>query len=168
MWKPHAPEADSDPAMTGTSEAGVNMERRGVRIVDTFAEAFDMRAARVVITANSPGWARTGAQRMTGFATSVIGCKVEAGIEAELAPDEHARRPSGSQRAALRVRRRRASPAACSTESDRRFSPARPPPVSTACPRRPSASSSADSCATSATGTSRASCSTVTATGGFR
>ena len=81
------PETDSDPAMTGTSEAGVNMERRGVRIVDTFAEAFDMRAARVVITANTPGWARTGAQTMTGFATSVIGCKVEAGIEAELAPD---------------------------------------------------------------------------------
>jgi formylmethanofuran--tetrahydromethanopterin N-formyltransferase len=71
--------------MTGTSEAGVNMERRGVRIVDTFAEAFDMRAARVLITANTIGWARTGALSMTGFATSVIGCKVEAGIEAELA-----------------------------------------------------------------------------------
>jgi formylmethanofuran--tetrahydromethanopterin N-formyltransferase len=73
--------------MTGNSEAGVNMERRGVRIVDTFAEAFDMRASRVVITAATPGWARTGAQTMTGFATSVIGCKVEAGIEAELQPD---------------------------------------------------------------------------------
>ena len=64
------------------------MERRGVRIVDTFAEAFDMRAARVVITAQSPAWARTAAQSLTGFATSVIGCKVEAGIEAELAPDD--------------------------------------------------------------------------------
>jgi formylmethanofuran--tetrahydromethanopterin N-formyltransferase len=62
------------------------MERGGVRIVDTFAEAFDMRAARVVITAQSSGWARTAAQCMTGFATSVIGCKVEAGIEAELLP----------------------------------------------------------------------------------
>lgn len=58
--------------------------RRGVRIVDTFAEAFDMRAARVLITARSSGWARTAAQAMTGFATSVIGCKVEAGIEADL------------------------------------------------------------------------------------
>ncbi len=64
------------------------MERRGVRIDDTFAEAFDMRAARVVITARTPGWALTAARAMTGFATSVIGCKVEAGIEAELAPDE--------------------------------------------------------------------------------
>jgi formylmethanofuran--tetrahydromethanopterin N-formyltransferase len=64
------------------------MERRGVRIVDTFAEAFDMRASRVVITASSPIWARTAAQSMTGFATSVIGCKVEAGIEADLLPQE--------------------------------------------------------------------------------
>jgi len=58
------------------------------RIADTFAEAFDMRAARVVITAQSTDWARTAAQSMTGFATSVIGCKVEAGVEAELVPDE--------------------------------------------------------------------------------
>lgn len=64
------------------------MERHGVNIVDTFAEAFDMRAARVVITAHSASWARTSAQSMTGFATSVIGCKVEAGIEAELSPEE--------------------------------------------------------------------------------
>jgi formylmethanofuran--tetrahydromethanopterin N-formyltransferase len=70
--------------MTGAN----GLERRGVRIVDTFAEAFGMRAARVVITAHSPDWARTAAQSMTGFATSVIGCKVEAGIEAELRPEE--------------------------------------------------------------------------------
>ncbi len=60
------------------------MLHRGVTIVDTFAEAFDMRAARVLITASTREWARTAAQSMTGFATSVIGCKVEAGIEAEL------------------------------------------------------------------------------------
>jgi formylmethanofuran--tetrahydromethanopterin N-formyltransferase len=66
----------------------VATERNGVRIVDTFAEAFDMRAARVIITAATPAWARTAAQSMAGFATSVIGCKVEAGIEAELLPGE--------------------------------------------------------------------------------
>jgi formylmethanofuran--tetrahydromethanopterin N-formyltransferase len=64
------------------------MERRGVRIVETFAEAFDMRAARVLITGRTPEWARTAAQSMTGFATSVIGCKVEAGIEADLGPED--------------------------------------------------------------------------------
>jgi formylmethanofuran--tetrahydromethanopterin N-formyltransferase len=64
--------------------SGNGMVRRGVAIVDTFAEAFDMVAARVVITARTPEWAVTAAQSMTGFATSVIGCKVEAGIEAPL------------------------------------------------------------------------------------
>jgi len=47
-----------------------------------------MRAARVVITAASEAWARTAAESMTGFATSVIGCKVEAGIEAALPPPD--------------------------------------------------------------------------------
>ncbi|HEU4642282.1 MAG TPA: formylmethanofuran--tetrahydromethanopterin N-formyltransferase [Gemmatimonadaceae bacterium] len=64
------------------------MEIRGVTIVDTFAEAFGMRGARVVITAHTLEWARTSALSMTGFSTSVIGCKVEAGIERTLAPDE--------------------------------------------------------------------------------
>lgn len=64
------------------------MERRGVRIGDTFAEAFDMQAARVLITARSPAWGLTAARAMTGFATSVIGCKVEAGIEAELTAEQ--------------------------------------------------------------------------------
>ncbi|MEO8258207.1 MAG: formylmethanofuran--tetrahydromethanopterin N-formyltransferase [Acidobacteriota bacterium] len=67
---------------------GSEMERGGVKIVDTFAEAFDMRAARVLITAQSPAWATTAGQSMTGFATSVIGCKVEAGIEANLSAEE--------------------------------------------------------------------------------
>jgi hypothetical protein len=47
----------------------------GVRIADTFAEAFSMRAARVIITAASKRWAHQAATNMTGFATSVIGCK---------------------------------------------------------------------------------------------
>jgi formylmethanofuran--tetrahydromethanopterin N-formyltransferase len=64
------------------------MERRGVKIADTFAEAFDMRAARIVITAASPRWAHTAAQSMTGFATSVIGCKIEAGIERDMAAEQ--------------------------------------------------------------------------------
>jgi formylmethanofuran--tetrahydromethanopterin N-formyltransferase len=61
---------------------------RGVFIEDTFAEAFGMAAARVVITAANAGWARIAALKMTGFATSVIACKCEAAIERELAPAE--------------------------------------------------------------------------------
>ncbi len=56
----------------------------GVRIDDTFAEAFDMRATALVITADSARWARQAALTMTGFATSVIGCGCEAGIDREL------------------------------------------------------------------------------------
>jgi formylmethanofuran--tetrahydromethanopterin N-formyltransferase len=37
------------------------MEIRGVFIQDTFAEAFGMRAARLVITARSDKWAREAA-----------------------------------------------------------------------------------------------------------
>jgi formylmethanofuran--tetrahydromethanopterin N-formyltransferase len=58
----------------------------GVEIEDTFAEAFTMRVARAVITAETSGWARTAAQVVTGYATSVIGCDAEAGIEGELDP----------------------------------------------------------------------------------
>jgi formylmethanofuran--tetrahydromethanopterin N-formyltransferase len=54
---------------------------RGVEIDDTFAEAFPMRGARIVLTAASERWAHIAATTMTGFATSVIGCKCEAGIE---------------------------------------------------------------------------------------
>ncbi|HYL57174.1 MAG TPA: formylmethanofuran--tetrahydromethanopterin N-formyltransferase [Gemmatimonadales bacterium] len=60
------------------------MKINGVAIDDTFAEAFTMRVARIVITGRNPKWAREAAVKMTGFATSVIGCKCEAGIEREL------------------------------------------------------------------------------------
>jgi len=61
---------------------------RGVLIDDTFAEAFGMRAARIVITASNERWARVAAEQMTGFATSVIACKCEAAIERELGPED--------------------------------------------------------------------------------
>ncbi len=59
-----------------------------VRIDDTFAEAFDMRATALVITADTERWARQAATSATGFATSIIACGVEAGIDRMLAPDE--------------------------------------------------------------------------------
>ncbi|MGH7525383.1 MAG: formylmethanofuran--tetrahydromethanopterin N-formyltransferase [Gemmatimonadales bacterium] len=64
------------------------MKIRGVLIEDTFAEAFTMRVARLVVTARSARWAREAALKLTGFATSVIGCKCEAGIERELPGEE--------------------------------------------------------------------------------
>ena len=60
----------------------------GVAIDDTFAEAFGMRATRIVITALEREWALHAAHTATGFATSVIACGCEAGVERELAPEE--------------------------------------------------------------------------------
>lgn len=59
-----------------------------IQIDETFAEAFNMRGTRVIITALNLKWAYHAANAMTGFATSVIGCGVEAGIERELAAEE--------------------------------------------------------------------------------
>ena len=56
----------------------------GVEIEDTFAEGFKMWGTRVIITAKNRKWALEAATKMTGFATSVIGCKCEAGIESEV------------------------------------------------------------------------------------
>ena len=58
--------------------------RNGVAIEDTFAEAFGMRATAIIVTADTPEWARQAAVTMTGFATSVIACGCEAGIDREL------------------------------------------------------------------------------------
>lgn len=64
------------------------MKIHGVAIEDTFAEAFTMRVARILITGKTARWAREAALKLTGFATSVIGCKCEAGIERELPEGE--------------------------------------------------------------------------------
>ena len=64
------------------------MKIKNTEIVDTFAEAFKMWGARIIITAETPQWALAAAQSVTGFATSVIGCKCEAGIERKLDIDE--------------------------------------------------------------------------------
>ena len=64
------------------------MKRNGIYVVDNFAEAFPMKVVRLVITADSMRWARAASDSMTGFATSVIACGVEAGIERILTKDE--------------------------------------------------------------------------------
>lgn len=56
----------------------------GVEIQDTFAEAFGMRGTRLIVTGENLKWAYHGANALTGFATSVIACGVEAGIERRL------------------------------------------------------------------------------------
>jgi len=59
-----------------------------VTIVETFAEAFPMVGTRVIITAPTAEWAMISARTMTGFATSVIACGAEGGIERTLSKSE--------------------------------------------------------------------------------
>ena len=61
---------------------------KSTEIIDTFAEAFEMWGSRVIVTGETAKWAMAAARSMTGFATSVIGCKCEAGIERLLTEDE--------------------------------------------------------------------------------
>ena len=64
------------------------MKINDVIIENTFAEAFPMKAVRLIITAATHEWAAHAATTMTGFATSVIACGCEAGVERELKPSE--------------------------------------------------------------------------------
>src|SRR5437764_3190821 len=75
------------PASRGLYEDGM-LTVNDVPIVDTFAEAFPMTAARLLVTAETPEWAMTAGRVATGYAASVIGCDAEAGIERELPGDE--------------------------------------------------------------------------------
>ncbi|MGH6734660.1 MAG: formylmethanofuran--tetrahydromethanopterin N-formyltransferase [Methyloceanibacter sp.] len=61
---------------------------KGVTIIETFAEAFPMVGTRIIITAPTMEWAEISARTMTGFATSVIACGAEAGIERRLGRNE--------------------------------------------------------------------------------
>ena len=64
------------------------MRINGVTIDNTFAEAFPMKATRLVITAMTLKWAYRAANSLTGFASSVIACGCEADIERVLSPEE--------------------------------------------------------------------------------
>jgi len=59
-----------------------------VEIENTFAEAFEMWASRLIVTATNDRWAMTAAQTATGFATSIIACGCEAGIDGVLSPEQ--------------------------------------------------------------------------------
>lgn len=74
------------------------MKIETTEIVDTFAEAFRMRYARLIVTADDDYWLEAASREATGFATSVIGCGAEAGVERFLAPGET---PDGRRGAAL-------------------------------------------------------------------
>lgn len=59
-----------------------------VPVCDTFAEAFTTVGTRIVITALTESWVKIAAAEVSGYATSVIACDAEAGIERYLSPEE--------------------------------------------------------------------------------
>jgi len=50
-------------------------------IADTFAEAFRLRYARLVVTAHDDHWLDAAIRAACGYGTSVIGCDAEVGLE---------------------------------------------------------------------------------------
>ena len=71
---------------------------QSTQIVDTFAEAFRLRYARLIVTAHDGHWLEAAVRSACGYGTSVIGCDAEAGLEALLAP---AATPDGRVGAAI-------------------------------------------------------------------
>lgn len=68
------------------------------QVVDTFAEAFRLRFARLIVTAHDRHWLEAALQAACGYGTSVIGCDAEVGVERRLAADET---PDGRPGAAI-------------------------------------------------------------------
>ena len=56
-------------------------------IDDTFAEAFDMKYTRLIITAHDQHWLSAAVHEFTGYSSSVIACDMEAGLERWLTED---------------------------------------------------------------------------------
>jgi formylmethanofuran--tetrahydromethanopterin N-formyltransferase len=73
---------------TMTEPAAATLMIGETEIEETFAEAFPMTAVRLIVTAISDRWVLAAAHAATGYASSVIGCDVEAGIERFIPPDE--------------------------------------------------------------------------------
>ncbi|MEI6255316.1 MAG: formylmethanofuran--tetrahydromethanopterin N-formyltransferase [Planctomycetota bacterium] len=58
------------------------------QIVDTFAEAFRLHHARLVVTAADAHWLSAAVHAACGYGTSVIGCDAEVGVERWLGAEE--------------------------------------------------------------------------------
>lgn len=68
------------------------------RIAETFAEAFRLRFARLIVTAHDGHWLEAAVRAACGYGTSVIGCDAEIGLERHLPPAET---PDGRPGAAI-------------------------------------------------------------------
>jgi len=67
-------------------------------VVDTFAEAFRLRFARLLVTAHDDHWLDAAIRAACGYGTSVIGCDAEVGVERRIDANDT---PDGRPGAAL-------------------------------------------------------------------
>ena len=56
-------------------------------ILDTFAEAFDMRYTRLVVTASEDYWLDIALREATGYSTAGIACDAETGVSQSIKPE---------------------------------------------------------------------------------
>ena len=66
----------------------MSMRIGNTQILNTFAEAFRMRFARLVITAHDAYWLDAALRELTGYGASVIACDAEVGVERMLSEGE--------------------------------------------------------------------------------
>lgn len=64
------------------------LQIQGTQIEDTFAEAFRMRYARLVVTAHDEHWLDAGLREFAGYSSSIISCDSEIGRERTLSREE--------------------------------------------------------------------------------
>lgn len=64
------------------------MKIESTNIHDTFAEAFDMAYACLIVTAHDDYWLEVAVREATGYSASVIGCDAEAGCEQALSAEQ--------------------------------------------------------------------------------
>ena len=76
------------------------MNINSVTIEDTFAEAFNMWCARIIVTGTDNYWVDVAVRQATGYGTSIIGCDAEAGLEITLPKSQT---PDGRPGAAILI-----------------------------------------------------------------
>jgi formylmethanofuran--tetrahydromethanopterin N-formyltransferase len=74
--------------MNSKEQKGTDLLINGVKIEADFAEAFDMKATRMIITGHDSYWVDQAAKSVTGFGTSIVGCGIEIAVEQTLLPDQ--------------------------------------------------------------------------------
>ncbi len=57
-------------------------------VEDSFAEAFSMRYTRILVTAHDSHWLEAAVREFSGYASSVIACDLEIGVERRILDEE--------------------------------------------------------------------------------